>query len=189
MRVFRLALPALALALLAVGTSEAWAQARRDPAAGTRVHGKVVRVSPTGNSFVVGVEGGKEVTLYTGDRTRYRHRDKDARFTDIRVGMPITAAYEVTGERYIVSSMDLDAADDTAMTGTIVRTLGDDRFVVRTADGKEVIFYAEPKSVYEFEGRPGRFTDLREGVAVDVNFDVREKKHYARRVIGRPKRR
>lgn len=260
MRKVRMAL--LALALLALGTSEAWSQGRRDPADGARVRGKVIRVSPTGNSFVVGVEG-KEVTLYTGERTTYRHRDKPGRFADVRVGMPVAGVYDVTGDRFIVRSLDLDFEGDAPavreappaagpglrgqilraqsepnhlvirtedgkevilyldnraatftfetragkriltginaavartdgparntdrLSGTIVRTLGEDRFIIRTTDGKETTFYADPKIAYEFDGRAGRFSDLREGVAVEIGFDVRDRRHYANRVIGR----
>src|SRR5690348_9132554 len=100
MRGLRLSLPVLALALIAVGVT-AWGEPpRRVTAEGTAVRGKVVRV--TGNSFVVRGEGGKEVTLYSSPKSIYRRNDKVIRFEDIREGMPISAVYTTSGDRYLI---------------------------------------------------------------------------------------
>jgi len=259
MRGLRVVSPVLAVALLVVAAVQA--QRRGD---GTTVRGSVVRITPTGNSFVVRVDGGKEVTLYGGPRSTYRLGERTVRFQDIRQGMYVTAPYETSGDRYIVGAVTLSesARDErprgefgagirgrvvkahsdpnhlivrtedgkeiilylvdgamsftfetregkrvlTSMTtaavragqsratsaeviGTVIRVAGkDNQFVVRTADGKEVIFYADPKAVYDFDGREGAFSDLREGVVVGVGFNVREGRHFAHRISARPRR-
>jgi len=259
MKGLRSFLPMFAVTLLAISAA-AWGDPPRRE--GTSVQGKVVRVS--GNSFLVDVGGGKQVTLYSSPKSTYRLRDRDGRFEDIRAGMSIRAIYDLNADRNIISSVTLadepatsersdrldspsirgrimkassdpnhlviqtadgkelilyldgkregafsfetregkriltglsfgtvnDApaatAQPTAMRGTIVRVAGPDRqFVVRTEDGKEVIFYADPKMVYEYDGREAEFTTLRPGVSVNVDYAVRDSKHYARRITGR----
>jgi hypothetical protein len=77
----------------------------------------------------------------------------------------------------------------TELTGTVVRVAGsDNQFIVRTEDGREMTFYADPKATYEFDGRAAQFSDLRSGVGVSITYDVRDRKHYARRIIGRLRR-
>jgi hypothetical protein len=257
MRGLRTFLPMLVIAMLAVCTTTAAGDPPRRE--GTPVRGRVLRIS--GDSFLVQVEGGKQVTLHSGPKTVYRYRDRDGRFNDIRAGMSIRAIYDVSQERNLVSSVILEDADRDApagqeaanirgrivkansdpnhlvilttdgkelilyldsqrestfryetregkrvltglslglvregpapaatapISGTIVRVAGADRqFVVRTEAGREVIFYAEPKAVYEFDGREVEFTTLRPGVSVSVNYDVRDQKHYARKISGR----
>jgi hypothetical protein len=256
----RVASPVL-VAVLAVTVIAAQAP-RRDP--GNTFTGRVISVSPSGNSFVVRGVGGKEVTLYSGPRSTYRMGGRDVRFQDIREGWYVTAPYETSGERYIVGNVTLSesARDDrerseggaglrgqilkahsdpnhlvirtadgkelllylpdgnlsftfetrggkrvltsmtaaaaaredqsrvpTEISGTVVRVVGtDNQFIVRTADGKEMTFYADPTARYEFAGQAGTFRDLREGVPVNIGFQVREGRHYANRIIGRPRR-
>jgi len=255
MRSWRPFSPVLAFALIAIGAATVMGDPPRRE--GTAVRGKVVRVS--GNTFVVDVEGGKQITLHTGPKSVYRLRDRDGRFEDIRAGMSIRALYNVSDDRYIINSVALadepaapprddgssvrgritrassdpnhlviqtadgkemilyldgkregaftfetrdgkrvltglsfslggsaPAETPTALRGTIVRVSGPDRqFVLRTEDGREVIFHADTKAVYEYDGREAEFTTMRPGVSVNVDFDVRDKKHYARRVTGR----
>lgn len=256
--------PALFLALgAAMYVTPEMAQAQPDRKDGTKFRGKIVRVAPNGNSYVVRVDGGKELTFYAGDRTTYRYRDRAGRFDDYRVGMTISGAYTTRDDRYWLSSVALeeDAASPedrrepgeggtvrgkiqkadplvittadgkeivlhlenrmeasftfvvrdgkrylTGMTtaavrevpggrsdsgpvrGEIVRIEGEDRFIIRTDEGKEITFYADPKSTYEHEGRAIKFGDLSRGWYVDVDFDQRDRKNYTRKVISRPRR-
>ncbi len=56
--------------------------------------------------------------------------------------------------------------------GRIVRVVGEDRFIVRTADNREVILHATPESRFIMKGRVVRFADLRPGVMVTTDYDV-----------------
>jgi hypothetical protein len=62
----------------------------------------------SGDSFVVQVAGGKEVTLYSGPKSIYRRNDKTIRFEEIRAGMPISAIYDVSGDRYLINTVTLE---------------------------------------------------------------------------------
>jgi len=105
MRRQRLSSPVLVLALFALGAT-AWGEPpRREAADGTTVRGKVVRVS--GDSFIVRTDAGKEGTLYSGPKSVYRRNDRAIRFQDIREGMPISAVYDTTGDRYTIGTMTL----------------------------------------------------------------------------------
>jgi len=259
-------LPVLALALVAVSVT-VWAEPpRREAADGPSVRGKVVRVS--GDSFIVRTDAGKEVTLYSGPKSVYRRNDKAIRFEDIREGMPISAVYATSGDRYMINTLTLaddraaptdrpaaagesirgrilrassdpnhlviqtadgkemilyldgrseasftfdtregkrmltsmmtaapaaaggreEAATPTTLSGTIVRVAGPEkRFIVRTADGREVIFDTDTATTYAIDGSTA-FTDLRPGAAVDVTYAVRDRRHFANRVSGRPRR-
>jgi hypothetical protein len=69
--------------------------------------------------------------------------------------------------------------------GTVVRVVGQDQVVLRTADGKEVIVYVTPQTAYQFTEQGGAFTDLRPGVDIGVNYDTRDRRFMARRIYRR----
>jgi hypothetical protein len=269
MRGLRCTLPTLAIALIAAGLAPGQPPAQPT---GTTVRGFVVRVDPASNLFIMRTGEGKEVTLFSGQRSTFRFNDRTVRLQDLREGMPVTAVYAPAGDRFVVSSVMLSAAQEaregqaapaageavrgrivgahaepphlvirsedgkevilyldgrqdatfryemrggkrmltalstgqpaaaapstgtavpraTELTGTGVRVAGSDNpFIVRTEDGREVTVYADPKAVYEFDGRAAQFSDLRSGVGVSITYDVRDRRHYARRIIGRPRR-
>jgi len=269
MRGLRCTLPALAIAWIAAGLAPAQPPAQP---AGTTLRGYVVRVDPASNLFIMRTGEGKEVTLFSGQRSTFRFNDRVVRLQDLREGMPVTAIYAPAGDRFVVNSVTLSAAQEpregqavpaggeaargrivgahsnpphlvirsedgkemilyldgrrdvtfryetregkrvltalaagqpaaaaptggsavpkpTELTGTVVRVAGpDNQFIIRTEDGREVTFYADPKATYEFDGRAAQFSDLRSGVGVSITYDVRDTKHYARRIIGRPRR-
>jgi hypothetical protein len=65
----------------------------------------------------------------------------------------------------------------TRIKGHIVRVQGPDRFVVRTADKREVILHTHPETRFLLNDRVVRFTDLREGAEIDAVFDVVEERN------------
>ena len=75
-------------------------------------------------------------------------------------------------------------AEATAVEGQIVRVIGQDRVVIRTADGKEVIVYVGPQTTYQLGPQPVTFTDLRPGTPIGVNSDVRDHRFQARRFFA-----
>jgi len=139
------------------------------------VRGRVIRASSEPNHLVIQTADGKELILYLDSKS-------EGTFTfDTREGKRV-----LTGLSFGLASETSGSAPRTPLTGTIVRVAGPDRqFVVRTEDGREVTLYAEPKAVYEYDGREAEFTTMRPGVSVNVDYDVRDRKHYARRIIGR----
>lgn len=155
--------------------------AERDaPAAqeNANLRGRITKASADPNHLVIQTSDGKEIILYLDSRREATFMYETREGKRVLTGMTFGLAAE--------ASTEPRAAAPVPITGTIVRVAGTDRqFVVRTEDGREMIFYAEPKAVYEFDGREAEFTTLRPGVSVSVNYDVRDRKHYARRIIGR----
>jgi translation initiation factor IF-1 len=153
------------------------------------VKGRVVRMQGP-DRFIVRTADNKELTFYTNPRTRYMLSGKAAKYTDLRAGTDITAIYVTEGDRYIVNSVTTGEATEeappegTVVEGSVVRVIGEDQVVVRTAAGKEVIVYVSPQTKYTFEERVGRFTDLRPGASIRVNYDVRDRRNMARSIVG-----
>jgi len=141
---------------------------------GSSVRGRIMRASSDPNHLVIQTADGKEMILYLDGK-------REGAFTfETREGKRV-----LTGLSFGLSG-DAPAGTAAPMRGTIVRVAGPDRqFVIRTEEGKEVIFHADPKLVYEYDDREAEFTTLRPGVSVNVDYDVRDKKHYARRISGR----
>jgi translation initiation factor IF-1 len=181
------------------------------PAAGTNVHGKIVRMEGN-DKFVVRTDNNQEVTFVTNPQTRYLMKDRAARFSDLRVGADISAVYSPRDNVNYVNSVTIgDAvaapvapaapppaappqaaqpvpAQPTVMEGTIVRVVGRDQVVVRTADGKEVIVYVNPQTKLLLNDRPVEFTEFRAGAPIRVDYDVRNRRFEARRILGLPRR-
>jgi len=74
------------------------------PAAGTTVEGTVVKVVGTDNQFILRTAEGRELTFYSAPEAVYRFEDRDARFADLREGVPITVTYDVRDKRNYVRS-------------------------------------------------------------------------------------
>jgi hypothetical protein len=74
----------------------------------------------------------------------------------------------------------------TKIQGHVVRVQGTDRFVVRTADKREVILHVNPQTRFLLNERMARFEDLREGVPITAMFDVMDDRNLASSVIISP---
>jgi hypothetical protein len=169
------------------------AHAQKDPPpkvaveAGVSVQGKILRLDAP-DRFVVQTSAGKEVILYTRKDTRYLINDKAARYSDLRVGADIRTAYIVDGDRYFVDTVTVGApvapADGTVLEGTVVKVVGEDQIIVRNTAGKEIVVYVNPKTTYNFDDRPAKFVDVRPGVELRINYDERDRRFWARSVLG-----
>src|SRR5688572_9312603 len=72
------------------------------------VQGRVVRLTGP-DQFIVQTRDGKEVTFYGAKDTRYLLGDKTIRYSDLRVGSDVTAAYVVEGDRYVANTVTVAA--------------------------------------------------------------------------------
>jgi len=187
---FRL-IPTLAVAGVFLTNSFGYSQAldpnqnqnNNQPAAGTSVRGKVVRVEGQ-DRIVVQTTDNKEIILMSSPTTRYVIDGRDGRFTDLRNGVNVRATYTTEGNRYLVSSLQVGdapasvpgtgttAAAGTTLQGKVVRVEGQDRIIVKTSDNKEVILMSNPNTRYVIDGRTGRFTDLRTGVNLRATYNL-----------------
>lgn len=181
----------LAAALMAAAPSlaqEAKVEEKK-ATADVSVRGKIVKVQAP-DQFVVRTQDNKEVILYASPRTRYTIDGKAGKYADLRVGTELNASYVVRDNKYYVNTVtvgDLDATPSvktTKIEGTVVRVVGDDQVIVKTKGDKEVTVYVSPKTKYIFEDRPARFTDVRQGVDVRIEYDVRDRRNLARSILG-----
>jgi len=168
-----------------------------------RVQGRVVRVG--NNQFVVQTPNGQNVTLYTNPQTRYALNNRAAQFSDVRVGSNVNLLYTPQGNQWYADQVTFIPANDGAapavqeavpqgnaagqvIDGQIVRVIGQDQVVVRTADGKEIILYVGPQTTYTWNNQPGQFTNLTPGVPIQVNYEIVGNRPMARRILGGPRR-
>jgi len=178
---------AAALALATLTAQCGAAQARK----GTRIRGRVVRVRGS-DQFVVRTADNREVILHANPRTKFLLENRAARFTDLREGVEIDALYDVAGEQNLTSAVTIVPAAGAVpevVEGTIVRVVErDNQLVVRTAAGKEVIVFADPRTTFTVNDRAARLVDFRPGTAVRVKVHMKDRKAFARSVVTVPKR-
>src|SRR5947209_14800002 len=95
---------ALAAVLGGLVATSALAQNPNPPPAkqqAREIQGQIVRTGD--NQFVVKTRDNKEVIFYTNPQTRYLMNDKAVRYSDLRVGANVTAAYPVEGTRSVAN--------------------------------------------------------------------------------------
>lgn len=159
------------------------------------------------DQFIVRTPDNREVTFYTNPQTRYTINNNAGRYSDLRVGSTITTNYAVQGDRYYANAVTVGAVTTTpnqaveqpvqpaqpvgqatVVEGTVVRVVGQDQVVLRTADNKEVIVYVAPQTKYVINEQPAQFTQYQTGMPIRVEYDVRDRRNVARGIFGRPLR-
>jgi translation initiation factor IF-1 len=152
------------------------------PVAETTLRGTVVRVEGQ-DRVVVKTSDNREIILISNPNTSYIVDGKAGRFTDLRTGATVSAAYTVNDGRYMVSSIQVGdfapaqpginpPAVGTNLRGTVVRVEGQDRIVVKTTDNREIILVSNPTTRYIVAGKAARFTDLRTGATISAAYTV-----------------
>lgn len=163
---------------------------------GTQIRGRVLRAGD--GQFVVQGPNNKEVTFYTNQQTKYYSGSQAAQYNAIRVGSTVNAWYGPPQEnRTYVNTVAVLPAEGAAepaaepapaqanvYEGQIVRVVGQDQVVIRTADGKEIVVYVNPQTTYRLEDRQAAYTDLRPGVPIRVDYQLRDNRPYARGIIS-----
>lgn len=161
------------------------------PVEGNIVRGRIARVR--GEQIVIRSDAGKEVVLVTNDKTRVMLKGKAARIADLRLGLDVSVSYVENDRRLVAETVTVGestygdptpAGNGTVLEGTVVRVVGDDQVVIRGANKKEVIVYVNPTTKYVFEKQPGRFTDIRSGADIRIEYDVRDRRNWARSIVG-----
>jgi plastocyanin len=75
-------------------------------------------------------------------------------------------------------------ANATTISGEIVRVVGQDQVILRTAAGQETTVYVNPQTTLQLDNRAAVFTDLRAGNNISVQYDVRDNRNLARQITG-----
>ena len=200
-----LRLATLGTAIVLGLTTLATAQVPAPPAApaGTTIQGKVVRVAPTFDSFVVRTADGRQVTVYPYDKTVYRRGAQAFQVRELRPDTPVNVIYDVRENRNVANTITwvegtppaaaaappAPANAGTTVQGTLVRVEGTDQFIVRTADGKEMILYSQPQTVYKLDNQVVQYKEVQPGTPVTVVYDVRDRRPILRSLVGGPRRR
>jgi Domain of unknown function (DUF5666) len=172
----------------------AGAQASPVRGTGTQIRGQVIR---SGNGeFVVRGSDNKEMTFRTNPQSRYFAEGKTGRFEDIRVGSNINAWYgPAENNQYYANTVEVIPADAattqapagnrTFYEGHVVRVVGNDQVVVRTADGKEVVVFVNPQTTYQFDNQAATFSQFQPGVPIRVEYSLHNDRPIADRILGR----
>jgi len=160
-----------------------------------RVSGKIV--SADNGQVVIRTDAGKEITLNSAAQTHFLVDGRPARFADFRVGSTINAAYVMDRDRLVLDTLaigDLPAAPapaapaaGTLVQGTVVRVIGNDQIVIKTADNREVIVQVSPQTRYQLSAQGGAFADVQPMMPVQVWYDVIDRRPLVRTI--RPWRR
>jgi translation initiation factor IF-1 len=160
-------------------------------AAGARVEdaavrGRIVKVET--DRFTVRTADNQETTFDADPQTRVVIEGRQARLSDLKVGAEVTLNFRKVVSTVTVGAVETDAAKVTPLEGTVVRVVGQDQVIVRTKDNKEMVLYVTPQTKYVFADQPARFGDVRAGAEIRVEYDVRDRRNFARSIIG-PRRR
>lgn len=154
------------------------------------IQGRIVRTMK--DHFFVELPDKKQLKLYVHPNSKYRWKNKAIQYGELRVGSSIGVVYVEDGAKNLVESVTIVDADEedegTLLEGEVVRIVGEEQVIVRTAAGKEVIVFVGPKTRYHFNDREARFTELRKGVHVGVSYDVDKGRNVARRIYTPAKR-
>lgn len=195
-------------------TAAAAAQTQTAPAGtASQLQGRVI--SAGNGHFVIQTSDNRQLTVYTNPQTRYLNNNQAANFSDLRAGSNVNFGYTLTDGRYYAGTVNLlppggpapaqgavpapapaqpapavvppaaPPGPASVLQGEVVRVIGNNQVVVRTADGKEIILYTGPQTTYLYNDQPAVFTDLQPGMAVNANYTVQNGRHLAGRILGR----
>lgn len=152
-----------------------------------QVQGQVVQVSP--GEFVIKTKDDRRIIVAIGPQTKFLMNDRVVQASDLRVGTDVSITLVPPSEKEVAQTVTLFGppaavpANEQVIEGVIVRTVGTDQVLVRTADGREVTVFVDPATRYMFENRVGAYTDLRAGANIRVNANVHEGRHMARQIL------
>ena len=175
-------------------TEQRGAEASPVQGTGTQIRGQVIRAG--NGEFVVRGSDNKEMTFRTNPQSRYFAAGKTGRFEDIRVGSNINAWYgPAENNQYYANTVEVIPADaattqapagnSTFYEGQVVRVVGNDQVVLRTADGKEVIVFVNPQTTYQLNDQAATFNQFQPGVPIRVEYSLQNDRPIANRILGR----
>jgi hypothetical protein len=160
---------------------------------GTQIRGQVIRSGKDG--FVIRGSDNKDMTFRTNPDTRYYSNNKAGRFEDLRIGSNINAWYGPgQNDQYYANTVHVLPADgattqvpadsNTFYEGQVVRVVGNDQVVLRTADGKEVTVSVNPQTTYRVNDQPATFNQLQAGLPIRVHYSMQNDRPIARGFIS-----
>jgi hypothetical protein len=179
-------------ALAAIGIGAAWITAAataddkrsdKPPDKATMLEGEIVGIQGD-DQLVIKTPEGKEVTVFVEPKTRIMLANKEKKFADLKKGGVVGVEYNERDKKYYASNIQ----DVTLLEGQIVKVVGKDQVLVKTADGKEIVVFIDPQTRFLLTEQGGTITDLKPGADINVYYDVRDERNMACRVWA-PRRR
>ncbi|HLW68077.1 MAG TPA: hypothetical protein VKS79_22355 [Gemmataceae bacterium] len=153
MKLSRTALIALAICCCALMIAREAAAQQNPPlpraqpnvqAQGAMIEGQVVKVVGQ-DQVMVRTSDGKEVLVHVNPQTKYMLTAQGGAFTDLKpnafIGVQYTPQNQLNMATQIVGLQQVQ--------GQVVRVVGKDQLVIKTADGKEVTVYVSPETIYQ----------------------------------------
>jgi hypothetical protein len=161
-----------------------------------RVNGKVHRVDQ--DRVIVESNTGKELVLHVDPKTEYLRREPAAGYAALVPGAQFAAVYEQRGEKLWITAIDIARADEvrpvkpvavvpaavSPYESEIVRVVGPDQIVVRNLAGVEFPVYTTDDTRFLFGDTIARFSDLRPGMRIRIDDELRAEQRFARRILG-----
>jgi hypothetical protein len=168
----------------AQNTDPAQNPGQNNPPAATSLRGKVVRVEGQ-DRIVVQTNDNKEVILYSTPTTRYVIDGKTARFADIRTGVNLNAAYNIQGDRYMVGSIQVGDATESAtqpgginerkFRGRVVKiNAANNQIVAKSQNGNEVTLFVQKNGRFMRNGQVVTLADLQVGTVIESQYLERD---------------
>jgi hypothetical protein len=155
----------------------------------TRVfRGRVTRTFAN-NQFSVKSPEGKEVIFMTRPNQQLALTGKFTRLQEVPNGTEVQVTYVERDNHWYIESLVVDpqnagAADANTVQGTVVRIVGPDQVIVKTADGKEVTVYVAQQTTYRIDDQPAQITDFQAGQNVRIVTETRDRRLFGRSILG-----
>ncbi len=156
--------------------------------AGSPLLGRITQAHANPNHIVLTTPDNKELVFYLDNR------EFDVRY-EVRNGKKVIVSLTTAGTvapmpppAPATTETTVQTSQPAVLQGSLVRLVGTDQLVLRTPAGEEVTVYGQPVTTYTIDNRPARFADFQPGMQVRVNYDLRDRRHFARSVLGFPRR-
>jgi len=179
-----------------IQVGDAVAAAPQQPPAGInerRFRGRIVSVNATNNQIVAKTEDGRQVTLFVQKTGRFLRNGQPLRMADLQVGAIVETQYIEQGGHWWVDEVTIVTdnavpeplpAGTAQVQGVVVRIVGQNQVVIKTADNKEIIIDLAPQTVYTFNNQAGQFRDIQAGQDLRIQYTTRDRRPIASRIFG-----
>lgn len=155
--------------------------------------GRVTKITSS-EQFVAKASTGETIEFAMQPTSRLMLGDKEVAFDLLKVGSEVNVVYTETKDNRIVDTVVLipnptDGPVLKEISGEVVRTIGNEEIVLRTADKEIVTIIVGTGTQYSAENRPSRFLDLVPSQTIRVRTEVENRRHYgiAVEVLSNPK--
>jgi len=143
----------------------------------------------TAETITVKAQTGKEMAFNVNAQSRYTLRDKAITINDIKVGAVVEVRFVDRDshswvEELIVNDVSTAEEQGEEYKGVVVRFVGQNQVIIKTADNKEVTVDITPQTTYLLNNQPARVADFPAGAEIRVQYNLRDRRPIARSILG-----